>query len=112
MKSVLRDLVLPDYGNAMRHYAKTARCEALARRAAPRPWVARRTPNGMEFVDGLTEYSNANQDGTKGITVRFFVECDVVYEVNEPLPMGGGRRYRMVIHEDGTRTELAPEARR
>lgn len=104
---MLREIVLPDYGNAMRHYGKVAGCSALAAKATPRPWVARRTPSGLDFVEGHTDYVDANSDGTAGVVVRFFVECGVEYDVCEPLPKGGKRRYRVTIHEDGTRTELA-----
>lgn len=95
-------VTLPDYGSNLRAWAKQRGQMPLARKSCPRPWIARRTRIGLEFVKGFTDYGQSNGDGTRGVLVRFYCDVGDEYLVSESLPAGGARRFLARVKADGT----------
>lgn len=57
------------------------------------PWVARLGRNASrEFIEGQRDYMHADKLGNHGVFVYFYL-LPGVYEVNEPISLGKGRRY-------------------
>jgi hypothetical protein len=57
------------------------------------PWVARLGRNGRrEFIDGQRDYMHADKLGNRGVFVYFYL-LPGIYEINEPVALGKGRRY-------------------
>lgn len=100
-------VMLPDYGSNLRAWAKLHGHIPLARKACPRPWIARQTVIGLEFVTGVTDYAESNVDGTRGVRVRFFCDVGESYLVSVPLVDGGARRFLARVRADGTLEETA-----
>jgi hypothetical protein len=95
MKKVLE---LVDFGSNMRAWAKETGWSHLAKKAAPRPWVAKILDSGnLEFQKGYTDHKKSNSTGTKGVVVRFFLDQGIEYLVCEPLPRGGKKTYRITL---------------
>lgn len=98
---------LPDYGCAIRAWAKAKKLGYdLAKKAWPRPWVAKKTPDGLQFVNGVTSYKNSNIEGTKNVVVWFYCDIGETYLISHPLPKGGSRKYFGRIEANGTIQEV------
>ena len=76
-----RDMIIKQYIDIVRYGQKSGA-----------PWVARLTEEGREFMEGIRDYSSANNTGSRGIFVYYAV-APGLYEVNEPLAFGKARRY-------------------
>lgn len=83
-------------------------------RGAPRPWVARVTDGGREFVQALNDWSTATVTGrgdVRGLTVTYPLRDGEVYEVSRPR---GSRSRRYMSREfvgvaNGQIKQLEPE---
>lgn len=100
-------VVLPDYGHKMRHWAKNAGQKAIAKKACPRPWVAIKLCDKLEFIEGFTDLSASNPDGSAGIIVRFFLEVGSEYLFSEPQPKGGARVFLGKVLANGAIEETS-----
>ena len=99
-------VVMTDYGSQMRAWAREKGCQKLAGKATPRPWIAKPSGDKREFIEGITDYSASNPDGSAGVRVKFFCEVGAEYVFSQPLPRGGARVFKGRVMPDGTIEEI------
>lgn len=110
---LLTCIILLDYGSKMREYGKNCGGHLLAKKAYPRPWVARcskhdgKKEGKKEFVKGFTDHALSNADGSRPVSISFMVEIGGRYEVFESLPKGGGIWSICEVTRDGEFAEVA-----
>jgi hypothetical protein len=94
-----RHLQLVDAGKArmprIKEYIKLLRYG----RNELKPWVARLTTTGREFVEAHHDYSQANSIGSRGI-FAYYALTDGIYEVNERVSFEKARRYCIHVSSD------------
>jgi len=105
MKSCIE---IEDWGAGMRLLARGAFEKSLAKNVCPRPWVAKKTESGqLEFVRGVTDYTNANRTATKGVIVRFFCDIGDTYIACFPQKNGGKKIIEIEVTADGYQEKIS-----